>query len=106
MDAQLHRSHTHMPDMLNASDYAVLSLVYEYLQQTSKRTVTYDSLVAYAKKYKKTEYKSETIQRCMRKLAEHGFFERKYVTSYTTNKRIVIYIPTQKFNEFFKSVKQ
>ncbi|MEM4958837.1 MAG: hypothetical protein QXX12_03065 [Nanopusillaceae archaeon] len=93
--------------MLNASDYAVLSLVYEYLNATGKRAVTYDSLVAYAKKYKKTEYKSETIQRCLRKLAEAGFFERRYVTSYTTQSRIVIYIPTRRFHEFFnKSVRR
>ncbi|MEM4593239.1 MAG: hypothetical protein QW196_07555 [Sulfolobales archaeon] len=93
--------------MLNASDYAVLSLVYEYLNATGKRAVTYDSLVAYAKKYKKTEYKSETIQRCMRKLAEAGFFERRYVASYSTGKRIAVYIPTRRFYEFFsKSVKQ
>ncbi|MEM3964817.1 MAG: hypothetical protein QW584_03745 [Thermofilaceae archaeon] len=87
--------------MLNASDYAVLSLAYEYLTTQNKRAITYDSLVAFAKKYKKTEYKNETIQRCLRRLAELGFFERKYVPSYATNSRIVLYIPTPKFYSFF-----
>ncbi|MEM3975046.1 MAG: hypothetical protein QW320_11815 [Ignisphaera sp.] len=94
---------------LTASDYAVLSLAYEYLSTMNKRAVTYDSLTAFAKKYKKTEYKNETIQRCLRRLAELGFFERRYVSSYTTNSRIVLYIPTPKFYSFFtqsKSVKQ
>ncbi|MEM3937341.1 MAG: hypothetical protein QW373_01970 [Desulfurococcaceae archaeon] len=93
---------------LTTTDYSVLLLVHEYLTALNKKTVTYDGLVVFAKKSRKTEYKSETIQRCLRKLAEHGFFERRYVPSYQTGKRIVIYIPTRRFHEFFnnKSVRQ
>ncbi|MEM4557868.1 MAG: hypothetical protein QW251_03650 [Desulfurococcaceae archaeon] len=87
---------------LTTSDYAVLTLVYEYLREMNKKAITYDGLTTYAKKRKRTEYKNETIQRSLRRLAEHGFFDRKYVTSYSTSRRIVLYVPTRKFDEFFK----
>lgn len=90
---------------LTMSDYVVLQLVYDYINTTKVKAVTYDSLTSFAKKYKKTNYKVETIQRSLRKLASNGFFERRYVISRTTESRIVLYIPTRKFHEFFK-VKQ
>ncbi|GEM_PF-3591374 len=86
---------------LTTSDYNVLSLVHEYMNATDKRSITYDSLIAFAKKHAKTAYKTETIQRSLRRLAIYGFFERRYVPSYQTKKRIVIYVPTQRFYVFF-----
>lgn len=84
------------------TDYAILSLVYDYINAMNVKALTYDSLISFAKKYKKTTYKVETIQRTLRKLANCGFFERRYIVSYTTESRIVLYIPTRKFYEFFR----
>lgn len=92
--------------MMTTVDYAVLSLVYEYLTTLNKKAVTYDSLIAFAKKHKKTVYRDETITRTLRRLAEHGYFDRKYVNSYNNPRaKIVIYMPTENFWKFFENKK-
>lgn len=89
--------------MLTATDYAVLTVVYEYLRETNKSIITYDGLIGYIKARRKLPYKSETIQKSLRNLARAKFFERRYVSSYNNPRsRVALYIPTDKFYEFFQ----
>ncbi len=90
---------TELLKSLKPSEYRVMLLIRDYLNETGYHGFTYNGIKQYAYKtgfYR--EYSDRTLDRTIRKLAEYGFLDRIVKPSIKNPRRnVVVFYPTPKF---------
>jgi len=87
--------------VLSRSLYTTLLIVKQYLDETGKDYITYNSIKAFAsrnKLYKRYNITDRTLERALRELARIGYFDRVYIK----NNKVVLYKPTSKYYSFIE----